>query len=125
MFTQPLDQVDTTDAAPRFPLLDKIAHAYEAYQARRTLARSNKLFEKVEEQKYRLTQRHREAVSVLYNTAKGPLVDQQFFATMNAVEAIQQTGQSLEQQLEHQRIALQYGMRAIKDIIDGRRRTDD
>ena len=125
MLTQPLDDVETTGTAPGFPLLGRISKAYGAYQARRILTRSNKLFEKVEEQKYRFTQRHREAVSVLYNTAKGPLIDQQYFATMKAVEALQQTGQTLEQQLEHQRIALQYGMRSIKDIIDGRRRIED
>jgi hypothetical protein len=125
MLIQPIEKAEIVGIAPGFSILDKISRAYSAFQSRRTLARSNRLFEKIQEQKYRFTQRHREAVSVLYNTPRGPLIDQQFFATMKAVEAIEKTDQPLEQQLEHQRIALQYGMRVIKDIVDGRPRRDD
>lgn len=94
-------------------------------KARRGLARSNRQFEQVEEMKYYLTQRHRAAIGALHGTPKGKLIDKQYFATMDAVAAIEDSGQTTSQKLEHQRIALQYGKRAIKNIIAARVRLAD
>lgn len=103
--------------------LKAIALAEE--KARLAVAKSNRKFEQVEEMKYYLTQRHRAAVGVWHSTPKGRQIDRQYFATMDALAAIDHSGQSVEQKLEHQRIALEYGKQAIKDVIAGRVRLED
>ena len=94
-------------------------------KARLALAESNRKFEKIEEMKYYFTQSHRAAIAFLHSSPKGKLVDKQYFAVMNALTAIENSGQTTEQILAHQRIALQYGRREIKAIIAGRTRVVD
>jgi hypothetical protein len=94
-------------------------------KARLAVAESNRQFEEIEEMKYYFTQGHRASIAFLHSSPKGKLIDKQYFAVMNALTAIENSGQTAEQILAHQRIALQYGRREIKAIIAGRSRVAD
>lgn len=135
---------DPTDSATfNFPVIRNLFGFYNVFRARQweqakiksdqlaerkaraAVEKSNKKFEKVEEMKYYLTQRHRAAIAALHATPKGKLIDKQFFATMDALTAIEKSNQTVEQKLEHQRIALIHGKREIKFIIADRSRLED
>lgn len=143
MFTHATEEDNINDTSSESSLLTKLSKAYsllwyrwkirksnqlleeETRLASIKLKKFNKLFDSIEEQKYYLIQRHRCAVAALHQTPKASLIDRQFFTTMNAVAAIDKTGQTAEQKLEHQRIALRHGMLAIKRIINGQVPLDD